>query len=250
MATQKSKFSPNTRCLFSKIKRICKALLNCNTNLDQKESGVCEKDTDTEIDPNLMSTRYQLVTQLNNCAFALIEHRLHQDYGEYLAKTRNSLEQPDNRMRMKELEAFLYKEHHLSWPQIAAHLQHETSTAPISGTLPPSPPANTPWLDALSTAATILRSPLTADQLRHEISEHARRRNRIADLVATNDPCALAATILHDLDDLAIVFPSAAARAHMQRAILRLADRYFVVCAHGCVQPRSGAWPKRETAGW
>ncbi|KAF4539598.1 Radical SAM protein [Lasiodiplodia theobromae] len=82
------KISPATVQFFSKIKRNARELLKPSKKLDKKERKQALKN----LEVNMKYARgqwEQVHDQLKNSAFMLMEYRVYQDYGDYLAKNLN-----------------------------------------------------------------------------------------------------------------------------------------------------------------
>lgn len=276
------KISPNSAAYFSRLKEKCARLLDSKANLTTTERRSLQKDV--EVNLNYAQSRHDqihgrdgLVDQLKNCAYALVEYRLYQDYGDYLAKNLNQLKQPP--ADKCELEGLLFKQSHLPWTEIAAHLARErahehaasdanllreplppphASSSPPGDVANPTTTASREWHDDLHKAVAIIGGPLTARQLAWEIEQYARRNatchNGIDELIRDRRHYELGGKILRDLADLDRGFPPdrQADKLAWRAAIISLRDRFFTACTDAkgsggfqTIIPNEEAWGGR-----
>ncbi|KAL1616828.1 hypothetical protein SLS56_011260 [Neofusicoccum ribis] len=254
------KVSPNSVAFFSNLKEKCNKLLSSKANLHTTERASLQKDV--EISLNYARSRHDevhgrdgLVDQLKNCAYALIEYRLYQDYGDYLAKNLNQLKQPPTDKR--ELNRLLFKQSQLSWTEIAAHLAREREETRYCD--PHDRPA-TPWSEDVGKAAAIIGGAMKPAQLAWEIEQYASRNavchNGIEDLIKNRRPYVLGEKILQDLKELDVDFPADRQedKAHWRQAIEGLRGRFFTACKYTesglpLIVPNEKVWKTRGHQG-
>lgn len=227
-------------------------ILKSKVALLKKEHKEPQDDVQTDLSytpphcNEVVHTGDQLVDHLANSAFALIEYRLNQDYGDY--QSHNSLAPALNKQRLQDL---LFSSH-VNWAALADYFEHERYSIAYGLTTTPAPirPLSTPWLDTLRKVVAILGQPVTEEQLLWGISECARRSrgamgcSGVEQFVAWGKPFALGEQILDDLLNLPLVYPADRDedRRRMRRAIERVRDRYFIVCERGRISVREEAW--------
>lgn len=257
VVSTRRRVSPNTRQFWSKVKREATDVLK-SRKMEKKE-----KDRGVEglqIDLNFARARHeqlhgkdQLLQQLVNCSGTLMQYRLNQDYGDYLAKNLNALKQnPAGKERLREL---LFGKSRIPWTEISDCLEaeeKETHRAVVNRL----PLPDTPWTNDAHIAADTL-GWTTADQIIWEVHRYAERNrachNGLGAMLDNQQWYELGTTVLRDLKALNTTYPKnmPGERLYMKRAIETFRERYFEKCYYSkdgtpVVQVRMSEWPRLQ----
>lgn len=167
----------------------------------------------------------KLLDQLYNCTQAIMEYRLVQDYGDYLAKNLNILKQPPS--RKEELKELLFHKGKILWTEISDRIREEERKLAYAERCETERPQR-PWMmNAMEIAKLI---DVSEDQIIWEVHEYARRNrichNGIDSLITAQDWTGTAKMILKDIKTLNLVYGKQipANRERMRSAINRLRD--------------------------
>lgn len=149
--------SPNTRQFWSKVKREATDVLK-SRKMEKKEKE--RRVENIQIDLNFARARheqlhgkYQLLQQLVNCSSTLMQYRLNQDYGGYLAKNLNALKQ--NLAGKERLRGLLFAKSRIPWTEICDCLEAEEKEA-HRAVVNRQPLPDTPWTNDAHIAADTL----------------------------------------------------------------------------------------------
>lgn len=226
------KTSPATAKFFSKVNRNAQELLKSTNEITKKQREKALEDL--LIDMNYARSGWEqvhgkgmLVDQLKNSAFVLMEYRIFQDYGDYLAK---SLDVVKSERKVRDQMKSNFK---LSWDAISTAIQHDEWKLKAAQDRNDEYPPDTPWLDDVEAAVTILETGITTDHLAWEIKEYAKRNrhyhNGLDGLIEKGDWMGLAAHIARDLQTLDSIFPASRLedRNNVKQAIMLFSKRYF-----------------------
>lgn len=186
----------------------------------------------------------QLLEQVLAFSRAVMQYRISQDYGDYLAK------QTPN--PAAELRKALFATSRTSLAEILDHLVAEKE-AVHQAALRGDPSPHTPWTFDVYTVARTL-GHTTCEQLIWEFHSFAERDRAgykgFSSLLEKQDWMGLATIVLRDLKALETIYPKGmpSQRLHMQHAIESVRDRYYDKCYYNSkgaavVVARVSEWP-------
>ena len=205
-----------------------------------------------QVDVDMFASRWDLVHGENgmvkvlmNTIYAVMEQRLHIEYGDYLAVSLAELKKDhfDEKTRGK-----LYWRDNGDWCEIARVLRHELEELERIRRTPntfgkPAETIETPILNDINYVANKLPKPVDPKQIIYEIEAYA-ARNQLCHIGIAKmiDECRwgdLADRVCHDKAQLELIYHDRPCeQANMRRSIGTLQEKWFEHCflRHGKVE--------------